>query len=65
MIAHRWTHERDVELSIDERSQLRRDGHGFRLHLDAAMLRIKGAEKSRNVGLIRAVPESHPKMTAR
>jgi hypothetical protein len=57
MIAHRWTHERDVELSIDERSQLRRDGHGLRLHLDAAVLSIEGAEKGRDVGLIRAVPD--------
>jgi len=57
MIAHRWTHERDVELSINERSQLRRDGHGLRLHLDAAVLSIEGAEKGRDIGLIRAVPD--------
>jgi len=57
MIVHRWTHERDVELSIDERSQLRRDRQGFRLHLDTALLSIEGAEKGRDIGLIRAVPD--------
>ena len=57
MIAHRWTHERDVELSIDERSQLRRDRQSLRLHLDAALLSIEGAEKCRDIGLIRAVPD--------
>jgi hypothetical protein len=57
MIAHRWTHERDVELSIDERSQLSRDRQGLRLHLNAAVLSIEGAEKGRDVGLIRAVPD--------
>jgi hypothetical protein len=57
MIAYRWTHERDVELPIDERSQLRRDGQGLRLDLDGALLSIEGAEKSGDIGLIRAVPD--------
>jgi hypothetical protein len=57
MIAHRWTHERDVELSIDERGQLRRNRHGLRLHLEVSVLSIEGAEKGRDVGLIRAVPD--------
>jgi len=57
MIAHRWTDERDVELSIDERSQLRRDRQGLRFDLDAAVLSIEGAEQGRDIGLIRAVPD--------
>jgi hypothetical protein len=57
MIAHRGTHESDVELSIDERSQLSRDREGLCLHLNAAVLSIEGAEKGRDIGLIRAVPD--------
>jgi Glycosyl-hydrolase family 116, catalytic region len=58
MIAHRWTHEREVELSIDERGQLRRNRQGLRLHLEVSVLSIEGAEKGRDIGLIRAVPDS-------